>query len=240
MSDSKTRFKVIAFDADDTLWTNEPYFQLTQKRVAELLKEWIDPQCFPHEHYETEKRNLPLYGYGIKGFTLSLIETALRLSDHQLDASRMQTILQYGKAMLQQPLELLEGVEATLLNLQSAGHRLIVATKGDLLDQERKLEHSGLIRFFHHVEVMSEKDEASYRKLLEHLDLNAEHFLMVGNSLRSDILPVLNIGAWAIHIPGNLEWIHEAAPDFNYRHPRLRCCPSITELPTLLPTFINS
>jgi putative hydrolase of the HAD superfamily len=210
---------VIAFDADDTLWVNESNFQEAQKTFAKILHEWVDPDEIIELHYETEKVNLPIFGYGIKGFTLSLIETAIRLSKGAVTAAQIQEIILLGKSMLNYPIELLPGTVDALKAL-SGGYRLIVATKGDLLDQERKLERSGLSDYFHHVEVMSEKNEASYRKLIAHLDIASERFLMIGNALKSDILPVLALGGYAIHIPFEVDWIHEKVETFDENHAR--------------------
>ena len=152
--------------------------------------------------------NLPLYGYGVKAFTLSMVESALELSNHNISTKTIEAILNIGKDMLNKPVELLDGVEEVLKAL-SKKYRLILATKGDLLDQERKLEKSGLTEYFHHIEVLSDKKEPNYSKLLNHLDINPSEFLMIGNSLKSDILPLVNIKAHAIHVPFHTTWVHE-------------------------------
>jgi putative hydrolase of the HAD superfamily len=154
---------------------------------------------------QNEIRNIPIYGYGIKGFMLSMIETALQVSDNQLDTTTLSKIIALGKAMLHQEIDLLEGVEETLKSLYGK-YKLVLATKGDLLDQERKLQRSGLEKYFHHIEIMSEKDEKGYQKLIKHLDIDVNDFLMIGNSPKSDILPVLKIGGHAIHIPYHTTW----------------------------------
>ena len=153
-------------------------------------------------------KNLPFYGYGVKGFVLSMVEMALELSNNTVSNKTIAEILNIGKDMINKPVELLEGVEEVLEKL-SGKYRLIVATKGDLLDQERKLEKSGLLDYFHHIEVLSDKKEENYSRLLKHLDIKPEEFLMLGNSLKSDVLPIVAIGAKAIHIPFHTTWAHE-------------------------------
>ncbi len=207
----KKTFKIIGFDADDTLWVNESYFRETEKLFYNLLSDLQSPEVIEKVLYKIEMQNLSLYGYGIKGFMLSMIETALRISNHTLQQPVIDKIIALGKEMLDKPVVLLDGVQEILEKLTQSGYKLIVATKGDLLDQERKLSKSNLEQYFHHIEVMSDKKEANYQKLLAHLDIAPEDFLMVGNSLKSDIMPVLNIGGYGIHIPYHTTWIHEEA-----------------------------
>lgn len=200
--------KVIAFDADDTLWVNEPYFRKTEEQFCELLSEYLERHALERELFKTEIDNLPLYGYGVKGFMLSMIETALKISDKTISLEHIEKILDLGKNLLNEPIDILEGVEEVLETLKGK-YRLVVATKGDLLDQERKLKKSGLSHYFHHIEIMSEKDDTNYLKLIKHLDIMPENLLMVGNSLKSDILPVLNVGGYAVHVPYHITWAHE-------------------------------
>ena len=200
--------KVIAFDADDTLWVNETYFRDAEKKFAKILSKYETVNKIEQELFKVEMKNLELYGYGIKGFMLSLIECALELSNYSISQHEIEKILILGKEMLTKPIELLDGVEEVLEKLHKK-YKLIVATKGDLLDQERKLEKSGLLKYFHHIEVMSEKKEVDYRKLIKHLDINSNELLIVGNSLKSDVLPIIKIGASAIHIPFHITWSHE-------------------------------
>jgi putative hydrolase of the HAD superfamily len=200
--------KVIAFDADDTLWVNEPYFRNTEEQFYNLLGGYASQHSLERDLLKTEIDNLVLYGYGIKGFMLSMIETALTTSNNTISVDVVEQILALGKQMLNQPIELLEGVEEVLIALKNE-YRLVVATKGDLLDQERKLKKSGLSHYFHHIEIMSEKDDDNYLKLIRHLDINADELMMVGNSLKSDILPVLNVGGHAVHVPYHITWAHE-------------------------------
>ncbi|TSJ39580.1 HAD family hydrolase [Mucilaginibacter corticis] len=200
--------KVIAFDADDTLWVNEPYFRQSEEAFCTLLEEYLPRHELERELLKVEIGNLGLYGYGIKGFVLSMIETAMAVTNNMISAKTIGDIIELGKQMLNQPLELLDGVEEVLRALKGR-YRLVVATKGDLLDQERKLKKSNIANYFHHVEVMSEKDDANYLKLIKHLDIRPSELLMVGNSLKSDILPVLNVGGYAIHVPYHITWAHE-------------------------------
>ena len=204
--------KVIAFDADDTLWTNETYFREAEETFAILLSKYETKNKIDQELFKTEIKNLEIYGYGVKGFVLSMIECALTLSNYKLSQETIEKILDIGKDMLEKPIELLDGVEEVLKDLQGK-YRLIVATKGDLLDQERKLEKSNLLQYFHHVEVMSDKKEKDYLKLVKHLDIVPSQFLMIGNSLKSDVLPLLNINASAIHVPFHTTWVHEEIPE---------------------------
>lgn len=200
--------KVIAFDADDTLWVNEPFFRAAEEEFAILMEGYMPRHSSIKELYRTEIENINLYGYGIKGFMLSMIQTALRISDHQLPGKLIDRMLEIGYDMMQKPVEILPGVEDVLAELQS-DYRLVMATKGDLVDQERKLKKSGLDHYFHHIEIMSEKRPEDFSKLIRHLDISPEEFLMLGNSLKSDVLPVLDLGGHAIHIPFHITWEHE-------------------------------
>lgn len=200
--------KIIGFDADDTLWVNETYFREAELAFGQLLEQYETINQIDQELFKIEIENLPIYGYGIKGFVLSMVETALKISNHKISNESLNAIIEIGKNMLNKPVELLDGVEEVLKTL-SKTHRLIMATKGDLLDQERKLEKSGLNKYFHHIEVMSDKKTSDYRKLLSHLDIKPEEFLMIGNSLKSDILPLVELGANAVHVPFHTTWQHE-------------------------------
>lgn len=200
--------KVIGFDADDTLWVNETYFREAELEVAKLMAPYETANTIDQELFRMEIKNLPLYGYGIKGFVLSMIEMALEISNYSISNESIAKILEIGKDMLNKPVELLEGVEESLREL-SQTHKLILITKGDLLDQERKLEKSGLLQYFHHIEVLSDKQESNYSRLLNHLEVKPSEFLMVGNSLKSDILPLVNLKAEAVHIPFHTTWLHE-------------------------------
>jgi putative hydrolase of the HAD superfamily len=208
MNEISKNIKVIAFDADDTLWINETYFRDAEHQFAKLLVKYETENKIDQELFRTEIKNLTYYGYGVKGFVLSMIECALELSNYQVNQKTIEAILIIGKEMLEKPIELLDGIEDVLHSLQGK-YKLIVATKGDLLDQERKLEKSNLLKYFHHIEVMSDKKEKDYQKLIQHLDIHPSEFLMIGNSLKSDVLPLIEIGASAIHIPFHTTWVHE-------------------------------
>ncbi len=201
--------KVIAFDADDTLWVNEPYFRDVENKFCDLLEEYIPKNKISQELLKTEMSNLSLYGYGVKGFILSMIETIIRICDNKADNKLILNAIKLGKELLQKPIELLDGVEDVLASL-NGDYKIVLATKGDLLDQERKLLKSGLEKYFHHIEVMSDKKVENYVKLLKHLECKPEDFLMIGNSLKSDIIPVLELGAYAVHVPYHTTWIHES------------------------------
>ncbi|MBT8299313.1 MAG: HAD family hydrolase [Maribacter sp.] len=211
--------KVIGFDADDTLWVNETYFRETEAQFADLLEGFETKNKIDQELFKKEMDNLELYGYGIKGFMLSMIESALELSNNEVSQATIQEILNLGKRMIAHPVELLDGVKEVLKALGDK-YRLIVLTKGDLLDQERKLERSSLSTYFHHVEVLSDKKEENYKNLLDHLEIEVNEFLMIGNSLKSDVLPIINIGAKAVHVPFHTTWQHEQVAvedqDHNY------------------------
>jgi putative hydrolase of the HAD superfamily len=229
----KMDIKVIAFDADDTLWINEPYFQEIENKFCALLEDYLPHHTVAKELFKTEMDNLALYGYGVKGFMLSMIETALRISDGKLNKAILEKAIEFGKELLEKPIELLDGVEEVLQTLQGK-YRLVVATKGDLLDQERKLKKSGLEHYFHHIEIMSDKQEADYLKLVKHLDIKPSEFLMLGNSLKSDVLPVLAIGGHGYHIPYHTTWAHEKI-EHSIEHANFRTILKITEiLPYLL------
>ncbi|NND63721.1 MAG: HAD family hydrolase [Flavobacteriaceae bacterium] len=227
-----SKIKAIAFDADDTLWVNETLFRNAELEFCELMKEYLPAEECNQLLFEMEMKNLPLYGYGIKPFTLSLIEAAINFSEGKIPIEAIQILIERGKKMLQEPIELLDGIEHTLAEL-SKKYRLVMATKGDLLDQERKLIKSGLEPYFHHIEIVSDKTEKQYQKLVNHLDVGVEEFLMVGNSVKSDILPVLNIGSHAFHIPFHTTWIHEMVTE-PVDHPNFRLLSTSTEMLELL------
>jgi len=228
-----SHIKVIGFDADDTLWVNETYFREAELEFAKLLSQYETANKIDQELFKKEMQNLPLYGYGVKGFILSMVEMALELSNYNVSNETINDILDIGKDMINKPVELLEGVEETLKTL-SKDYRLILVTKGDLLDQERKLEKSGLTSYFHHIEVLSDKQEANYSNLLNHLDIKPSEFLMVGNSLKSDILPIINIKAQAIHVPFHTTWLHEQVHSDEANGKAYKTVNSLLEVMTLL------
>ena len=202
------QIKIIAFDADDTLFVNEPYFQEVEQKFCTLMSDYLSHQGLSQELFRTEIANLDLYGYGIKGYILSMIEAAMKISNNTISLEIIEKIIIYGKELLQKPIELLDGVEETLKALKGK-YKLIVATKGDLKDQQSKLHRSGLGHYFHHIEVMADKQELNYIKLLNRLEIQPNEFFMIGNSLKSDVLPVLAIGGFAVHIPFHITWDHE-------------------------------
>lgn len=225
-------YKVIAFDADDTLFINEPYFDEAEEKFCALLSDYLSKQSLSQALFKTQIDNLPLYGYGIKGYVLSMIQTAYEVTNHTVSTKVMEKIIAIGKELLQKPIVLLDGVEETLQQLQGK-YKLVVATKGDLKDQHRKLHLSGLGTFFHHIEVMVEKEMIDYEKLLNRLEISPKEFLMIGNSLKSDVLPVINLGATAIHVPFHTTWAHERI-DHEIIHPNFYTVKNMNEVIELL------
>lgn len=227
------RSLVVGFDADDTLWHNESIFENVHERYRALLAHYHEAATVDRTLFATEMRNLELYGYGVKGFTLSAIETAIALTAGKIRAEEIQQLIELGREMLAHPVDLLEGVAEVLAEI-SQQHRVVLITKGDLRDQERKLKKSGLLAHFHGVEIVAEKDEGSYANILRRHAIEPTRFLMVGNSLKSDILPVLALGGRGAHIPYHLTWAAErveANPDVPGRFFQL---PSIRELGALI------
>ena len=220
--------KTIAFDADDTLWHNEPYFDEAQAKFCELFQDFASKQEILQLILNHQVKNLPLYGFGIKAFTLSMIEAALELTNHQINGNAIEKIIGIGKDLLQKPVELLPNVTEVLEQLKGK-YKLVVATKGDLKDQHRKLHDSGLGAYFHHIEVMSDKTDLDYTKMLNRLECEAKDFIMIGNSLKSDVLPVLNIGGTGIHIPYHTTWEYEKI-DFEIQHENFKSISNLTEL----------
>lgn len=225
--------RIIAFDADDTLWHNEPYFDEAQAKFCELFADYASKQEILQLILSHQVKNLPLYGFGIKAFTLSMIDSALELTNDQISGQGIKKIIDIGKDLLQKPVELLPEVEDVLKQLKGK-YKLVVATKGDLKDQHRKLHDSGIGHYFHHIEVMSDKKELDYEKMLLRLDINPQDFIMIGNSLKSDVLPVLNIGGHGYHIPYHTTWEYEKI-DFEIQHDNFKSLEKITDvLPILL------
>lgn len=206
-----TRFDLVAFDADDTLWHNETHFQGTQQRFRELLAEYHPPEWIDARLEAAELRNLTHFGYGVKGFVLSMIETAVELTEGRVSGAQVQQIVDWGRQMLSHPIELLPGVREAVAKVAEV-HRVAVITKGDLLDQEAKLARSGLGELFSAFEVVSEKDAKTYTAVMRRLGVEPSRFVMVGNSVRSDVLPVLTAGGSAVHVPYHLTWAHEQVP----------------------------
>ena len=219
----------VGLDADDTLWHNETIFRLTHDRFVSLLADHADRAALESRLAETEKRNLRLYGYGVKGFTLSMIETAMELTGGEAPASVVREILAAGREMLAHPVETLPGVDEALAAL-SERYRLVLITKGDLLDQERKLAASGLGDLFVAIEIVSEKDRTTYDRVFARHGTGADEAVMAGNSMKSDVLPALEAGAFAVHIPYVITWAHELA-DAPEDHARFGALDSIADLP---------
>lgn len=204
--------RVVGFDGDDTLWHSETRFHVTQGEFRDLIHRHVPGVEVDRRLAEMELKNLAIYGYGVKSFTLSMLETAIELSEARIPAADLETILGWGKRMLQEPTELLPGVEATLRQV-SASRDVLLITKGDLFDQESKLARSGLGDLFLGVEILSEKNVDSYRRIFARRAIKPEEFLMVGNSLRSDVVPVVALGGQAVHIPYEVTWEHEQVPE---------------------------
>jgi putative hydrolase of the HAD superfamily len=228
--------RVVAFDGDDTLWHNETRFNLTQTALRDLLRSHVPDADVDAHLAEVEMRNLGIYGYGVKAFTLSMLETAIQVTGGRIPTADLEVILGWGKKMLGEPTELLDGVVDALHEL---GHRyqLLLITKGDLFDQEGKLARSGLAEMFAGVEILSEKHEEAYRSVLRRRGIEPNEFVMVGNSLRSDIAPVVAIGAHGVHIPYPLTWQHEQVPEDSIPRQGWHRLASIGELGTLLDSL---
>jgi putative hydrolase of the HAD superfamily len=228
----KDKVKVIAFDADDTLWINEPFFTEGEEQFHQLMERYMTRDAAHKVLYAIEIDNLSQYGYGIKGFMLSMIDAAIKISKGKLTSQEVDKIMQIGRDMLNKPVDLIDGVEEVLQSL-SGKYRLVAATKGDLLDQERKFGKSGLSQYFEHIEILSEKTPEKYLKLIYQLRVAPEEFLMIGNSLKSDVLPVLEVGGYGIHIPFHTTWEHERV-DGEIKHKRFKSYSKLSELLNLL------
>lgn len=222
----------IAFDADDTLWQNETFFRLTEQRFAELLSGHGAHEVIAAKLLEAERRNLRFYGFGVKGFTLSMIETAVEVTNGQVSASVIAEILSFGRQMLQNPVETLPHVKDTLDEL-AGQYRILLITKGDLFDQERKLAQSGLGDYFSAVEIVSDKTAETYERIFTRHGDGPQRAMMVGNSLKSDVVPAIRAGSWGVHVPHDLTWVleHEEAPE---HEPRYRRIAALDALPGLI------
>ena len=227
------QFEMIAFDADDTLWHNEIQYTSAKQRFAELLSGYCDPEMIIRQLDATEMENVDSYGYGIKSFTLSMVETAIALSGGQVQASEIQAIIELSRDMLEEEVTLFDQVEETLMSL-SAEYDLLLITKGDTFEQELKIKRTGLTGYFRHIEVVGEKSAAVYREILRKYGIDPSRFLMVGNSLRSDILPVIEIGGQAIYIPYQHTWEHENMVDQPVSKSAYHEVPHLGALPDLI------
>jgi putative hydrolase of the HAD superfamily len=230
--------RTIGFDADDTLWHNEVIFEQTHERYRALLAGYHDAPTVDRTLFETEMRNLELYGYGIKGFTLSAVETAIELTGGKVSTAEIGQLIELGRDMLAHPVNLLEGV-TDVLPLLAAQYRLVLITKGDLRDQERKLAKSGLATHFNQIEILSEKDTNAYQRVFSRHQIDPAQFLMVGNSLKSDILPVIQLGGAGVHIPYHLTWAAEHAAQPEACAGRLFTLQSMRELPVTIETWLG-
>ncbi|WP_460275151.1 HAD family hydrolase [Celeribacter sp. ULVN23_4] len=229
------KIATIAFDADDTLWENEQFFRITQDRFAELLADFTDPDHLAERLLDAERKNLGHYGFGIKGFVLTMIETAIEVTEERVPASVISELIAAGQDMLRHPIHLLDGVEETVGTL-AEDYEILLVTKGDLLDQERKLAQSGLGDLFDGVEVVSAKTPAVYSSIFARHDITPERAMMVGNSMKSDVLPPIEAGAWGVYVPHNITWAieHAEAPE---GHPRYRTLETLKNLPALITSL---
>lgn len=225
--------ELVALDADDTLWHNEPLYSGRREQFCALLSRYQPEGVLDDRLYEVELRNLKHFGYGVKGFLLSMIETAIELTDGRLEGADVRTIIGWGREMLASPVELLDGVREAVEALAEK-YPIVLITKGDLLDQESKLARSGLGPHFKGIEIVSEKDARVYRNAISRYGVSADRFVMVGNSLRSDILPAIEAGAHAVYVPYEITWIHERVSAEAMADVRYHEIPHIRELPGLL------
>jgi putative hydrolase of the HAD superfamily len=232
-------FDLIAFDADDTLWENERLYASAQARLVELLARYHPPEWIHERLYRTEMRNLEHFGYGIKAFALSMIETAVGLTDGQISGVELQRLIDMAKEMLHAKVDVMEHVTETLTQLKTT-HTLMLLTKGDLFEQENKIVRSGLQNCFRYIEIVSKKTLPVYKNLLEKHSIDPKRFLMVGNSLRSDILPLLELGAHAIYIPHELTWQHEQSDPPPAERAGYHQLEHIGQLPALLESLENT
>ncbi len=222
----------IGFDADDTLWHNERVFRLTQDRFTDLLSGFADPETISSRLIETERKNLAIFGYGVKGFTLSLVETAIQLTNARVDAQTISQILSWGREMLTHPVDAFPEARETLIALEGR-FRLVLITKGDLFDQERKLAESGLGDYFNGVEIVSEKTVETYVSVFDRHGHGADRGMMVGNSLKSDVLPMLDAGGWGVHVPHEFTWaLEHAEPPTD--HARFSCVEILSDVKGVL------
>ncbi len=229
----------IAFDADDTLWENEMFFRRAEQEFYELISPFAEEATAKSVLFDTEVRHLNDYGYGITSFMLSMVEVAISLSKHQISANDIQKIIKIGQNLLNHPLVLMNGVESVINRYTQSDYQLFLITKGTLQEQERKINLSGLKHHFKHIEIVREKTESVYRKIFKKYNVEPECFVMVGNSLKSDILPVLDSGGKAIYIPHNQTWLHETVSEELLNSYTFDTLNHISQLETLLSTKLN-
>lgn len=233
MQTSQTGITLVGFDADDTLWRSQDYFDEAQQRFENILAGYVDLADVGQRLYQYESRNIAFFGYGVKGMALSMIEAAIDITGASIRAADIGRIIHLAKELLQHPVELLPGVRDAVAAV-AAQHPVVLITKGDLFHQEAKVRDSGLSDLFRRIEVVSEKDPATYTRLLAEFGIDAAQFLMVGNSLRSDIAPVLELGGWGVHVPYHTTWAHEAEATLAHDQARMRTLASLSDLPHTL------
>jgi putative hydrolase of the HAD superfamily len=231
-----TMIELVGLDADDTLWHNEPLYTGCREQFQQMLLRYVPESAFEDRLHAVEMRNLSHFGYGVKGFVLSMIETAIELTGGRITSADIAAIIDWGRQMLGAPIELLEGVREAVEAL-SERYSIILVTKGDLLHQETKLARSGLGHMFRGIEIVSEKDPAVYRRVMDRYAVQPDRFVMVGNSLRSDILPVIEAGAHAVYVPYSISWVHERVPPEALVDIHFHEIPHLRELPRLLATL---
>ncbi|MGH8026300.1 MAG: HAD family hydrolase [Pseudoxanthomonas sp.] len=227
--------KWVGFDGDDTLWKSEDYYRAAELAFEEIIGQYIDlTDARSQQHLlEVERRNLRIFGYGAKGMTLSMIESAVQLTGERISARDIHRVVEIGRSTLQHPVELIDGISEAVETI-AASHEIVLITKGDLFHQESKIEQSGLADLFHRIEVVSEKDAKTYARVLRELDVPAAGFAMIGNSLRSDIEPVIALGGWGIHMPYHITWAHEAEHAIAEGEPRMLQVEAARDLPAAL------
>ena len=233
MSNPSGGIAMVGFDADDTLWRSQDYFDEAQQRFEQIIAGYVDLADVGARLYQYESRNIAFFGYGVKGMALSMVEAAVDITEARIDARDIGRIVSLAKDLLRHPVELLPGVR-TAVEAVASQHPVVLITKGDLFHQEAKVRDSGLSDLFRRIEVVSEKDPDTYARLLDEFGLAAAQFLMVGNSLRSDIAPVLELGGWGVHVPYHTTWAHEADAELQTGHGRMRTIASLDELPQAL------
>lgn len=230
---------MVGFDADDTLWRSQDYFEDAQRRFELILGRYIDVEGMANRLYAVEARNIAIFGYGVKGMVLSMIEAAVQLTDGRIDSRDLARIVDMGKELLRHPVELLPGITEAVAAI-AAEHPLVLITKGDLFHQEAKVRQSGLARFFPRIEIVSEKDQATYLRLFREFDIQPQRFVMIGNSLRSDIAPVLALGGWGVHMPYHLTWAHECEVELGEDTGRMRSVDAPAQLPQAISAIRDS
>lgn len=227
------KIRMVGFDADDTLWKSEDYYREAEASFRDIVGRHVDLDDVGARLYAVEKRNLALFGYGVKGMALSMVEAAIEITEGRIPAGDIHRIVALAKDLLQHPVELLPGI-AEAVEAIASRHAIVLITKGDLFHQEAKVRESGLARWFRRIEIVSEKDASTYARLFGEFDVAPSQFAMIGNSLRSDIAPVLELGGWGVHIPYHVTWAHETEAEVDAAHPRLRLAHAAAELPVVL------